>query len=98
MTQKTEAAEAAANEVDDGPRTVTFGTGEKAVTLDIPRKWKRFKFMRRVNAGDIIGALEVVFGEECVEQLDDLDVTEQEFTDAIETVAKALGGVTVGNS
>lgn len=94
---KNSAATAAA-EVDDAPRRVTFGAGEEAVTLDIPRKWKRFKFMRRLNSGDMVGALECVFGVEAVEQLDELDLTEDEFTDSLEVIAKALGGVSMGNS
>lgn len=98
MSTTREAEQAATEAVDGSPRSVTFGQGKDAITLNIPRKWKRFKFMRRLNSGDMVGALEVVFGEERVEMLDELEITEEEFTDALETIAQALGGVKVGNS
>lgn len=101
MADNESAAEALAAEAetDDTKRkTVTFGTGDDAITLDIPRRWKRFKFMRRINGGDMIGALECVFGADMVELLDELDLTEDEFTESLEEIASALGGVTVGNS
>lgn len=96
--EKTEAAEAVAAEAEKSPKDVTFGTGEDALTLTIPRKWKRFKFMRALSRGDVAVAMEAVFGPDMAALLEEIEMTEDEFTEAMETIAKAIGGVTVGNS
>jgi hypothetical protein len=90
--------EAIVAEAEGGPREVHFGDEDDGVTLVIPRKWKRFKFMRAINRGDVTTALEAVFGAEAVVPLDEIDVTEEQFTAALEKIAESLGGVEVGNS
>lgn len=57
--KRAEAAEAEA--LGNTPRTITFGEGDDAVTLHVPRKWKRFKFMRALTRGDIGAALEAIW-------------------------------------
>ncbi|MFI0481744.1 hypothetical protein [Actinomadura sp. 9N215] len=87
-----------AEEAERRETRVTFGDGPDAITLVVPRRWQRFKFLRRINSGDIIGALESVFGVEQVERLDEIDIDEKEFSDVLETLAEALGGTSAGNS
>lgn len=106
-------AEAIAAEVaGKTPRTLTFGEGEGAVELEIPRKWKRFKFMRSLARGDISAALESVWlpiksrdedGNEVVSEnpalavLEELEIDETEFETALERLAEALSGTSAGN-
>lgn len=90
--------EAIVAESEGAPQEVLFGDPEDGIRLVIPRKWKRFKFMRAVARGDMIAALEAVFGAEAIEPLDELDVTEEQFTAVLEQIAASLGGVEVGNS
>lgn len=90
-------AKAIATEVAGKVRTVTFGSGDDALVLDIPRKWKRFKFMRAINSGDLMGALEAVFGLDRLAEIEDIDVDEDEFGQALEVLGKALGGEDLGN-
>lgn len=85
------------NEAANAAQTVTFGSGDDAVTLIVPKKWKRFKLLRAINSGDILGALEAAFGAEQVALLDDVDVDESEFLTALESLALALGGTSQGN-
>lgn len=89
---------ALAAEAERREMRVTFGTGPDTVTLTVPRKWQRFKFLRRINSGDVIGALESVFGVEAVEALDEIEIDEHEFNDVLEKLAEALGGTSMGNS
>jgi hypothetical protein len=85
-------------EVEGREKLITFGSGADAVTLVVPRKWQRFKFLRRINAGDIIGALEAVFGPEQVERLDEIDIDPDEFSAVLESLGESLGGTSGGNS
>lgn len=98
------AAQALVAEATGKTRTVTFGAGESALTVQIPRKWKRFKFLRAISSGDIWRALEAVWppvkgaDNPVLAQLEGLDLEEDEFADAIEQIADALGGTGSGNS
>jgi hypothetical protein len=69
---------------------------ERTVELVIPRKFKRFKFARKAGAGDFIGALEVVFGVEALEPLEDMDLDAEEWEDFMTRLGEAIGGT--GNS
>lgn len=80
-----------------GNLTVVFGSDDDAVVLTVPAKWKRFKFIRALQSGDIIAALEAAFGAEQVAKLDDLDLDESDFVASIEKLAEVLGGTTAGN-
>lgn len=73
------------------------------VDLLLPRKWKRFKFMRRLRSGDLWGALEAIWpptndkdGEEEVHpelaKLEELEVDEDEFRLTIERLGETLMG------
>ncbi|MFW5415106.1 hypothetical protein J0910_00335 [Nocardiopsis sp. CNT-189] len=69
-----------------------LGDGE-TLELVLPRRWKRFKFMRRMSQGDLWGAIETVgFSEEQLERLEDADVTEEEFEEAIRRLGETLTG------
>jgi hypothetical protein len=108
------AVEAAEAEATGKDRTITFGEGDEAATFDLPRKWKRFKFMRALRRGDISGCLDAIWppsqekdpmtGEmvdkphEVVEQIENLDIGEDDFEAAFEALGNALGGTTAGNS
>ena len=61
MAQTRKAVQAAADEGEGRPRTLTFGQGEDAVTVEVPRKWKRFKFMRAMARGDVAGCLDSIW-------------------------------------
>lgn len=98
MTNPNTAATSLAREAESRGTRITFGTGPDTVTLTVPRKWQRFKFLRRINSGDVIGALESVFGVEAVESLDEIEIDEHEFSEVLETLAEALGGTSAGNS
>lgn len=105
-------AKAVADEATKALRTLTLGEGGDAVTVEIPRKWKRFKFLRALNRGDIPTALEaiwqptvtVVAGETVttdhpsITLLEESDLTQEDFDSAMEQIAEALGGTSGGNS
>mgnify|MGYP001101971580 CR=1 FL=1 len=91
------AAKDLAKDVEDVPRTVTFGEGDGAITLTVPAKWKRFKFLRCINGGDIYGAIEAVFGLDQAALLDDLETDEDEFGSVLEKLAEGLAGTSAGN-
>lgn len=73
----------------------TFQVGD--VTLNVPRKWKRMKFLRLLNSGDMWGAMTVVFGAEQVAQLDDVELDADEFQNLAERLGEVLGGTSAGN-
>jgi hypothetical protein len=113
MAQTRKAVQAAADEGEGRPRTLTFGQGEDAVTVEVPRKWKRFKFMRAMARGDVAGCLDSIWpptkgkdalGQDVdephpvVAQIEDLDLDDEEFLAAFEGLADALGGTSAGNS
>jgi hypothetical protein len=64
--------------------------------LVIPRKFKRFKFARRAAQNDFVGALEVVFGPEALEPLDDIEMNAEEWERFMTSLGEAVGGT--GNS
>lgn len=90
-------AEDLANEVEATRKTVTIGAGDNAVTLTVPEKWKRFKYLRCINSGDTVGALEAAFGPEQVVLLEDIDVDRNEFDSILDKLVQALSGTSVGN-
>lgn len=108
------AVEAAAAEGSGATRTITFGSGDDAVTVELPRKWKRFKFMRAMARGDIAGCLDSIWPptrekdpitgqmvdkpHPVVEQIEDIDVDDEDFNAAFERLGEALGGTSAGNS
>jgi hypothetical protein len=78
---------------EDGPD----GVQEVTWSVEIPRKFKRFKFARRAAAGDYMGALEIVFGDpEVLAPLEDWDLDSEEFQAIMEALGEAVGGT--GNS
>ena len=86
-----------ANEAEKTPRTITIGEGDDAVTLTVPEKWKRLKFLRCVNESDTYGALVAAFGDDQVVLLEDLDLSRDEFDTTIERLLEALSGMSAGN-
>lgn len=72
MTTDPTPTDAAEAEAQQTPRTITLG-GE---TFDIPRKFKRFKFMRGLSSGDIGRCLEAIW--QPVPVLDDRGVQEKD--------------------
>jgi hypothetical protein len=59
--QVTEAAEASEAEAVERVRVLSIGEGDGAVTVQVPRKFKRLKFMRALRAGDMAGALDAIW-------------------------------------
>jgi hypothetical protein len=55
------AAETANAEANGLKRVLTLGEGEDAVTVEIPRKFKRLKFLRALRQGDTAGALDAIW-------------------------------------
>ena len=108
------AAEAAHDEGVDAARTITFGSGDEAATFELPRKWKRFKFMRAMARGDIAGCLDSIWPPSkekdpltgqmvdkphpIVEQIENLDIDDDDFAAAFERLGEAVGGTSAGNS
>lgn len=79
------------------------------VDLVLPRKWKRFKFMRRLRSGDLWGALEAIWppakdenDEEEIHpelaKLEELEVDEDEFRLTIERLGETLMGEGAGKN
>lgn len=109
--REAEARAVAAEAGDEAKRReIVFHEGEDdELRIELPRKWKRFKFIRALTRGDVFAALESIWppsendkGEPIdnpvLIQLEELDITDEEFEDALQQVAEALGGVTLGNS
>lgn len=100
----TSAAQAAVDEVKGKSRTFTWkytvtegdGVREETLELAIPRRFKRFKFARRAAQNDFVGALEVVFGPEALEPLDDIEMDAEEWERFMTALGEAVGGT--GNS
>ncbi len=103
MSEKTE-AEQLDGEVQDLRPTVTFGSGEDAVTVELPRKWKRLKLLKAMKYTDIWGALEAIWppvdGEQnpVLDQLEEADLDDDDLVAGIEQLGQALGGTSSGNS
>lgn len=106
-------AKAAAEEGAKKPKTITFGEGDDALTVEVPRKWKRFKFMRALARGDVAACLDAIWppskGKDAlgqpteephpiVAQVEDLDLDDDEFIAAFEQLGQAMGGTSLGNS
>lgn len=103
------AAKAAHAEAEGRVKVLTIGEGDDQIVLEIPRKWKRFKFMRALKRGDIAGAVDAIWpptvgedGEEVphpsVAKLEEADLEDDEFDGVLEVLAKSLGGTSAGNS
>lgn len=95
---ETTAAEASENEATEHEQgrhvlMLPLGEGTDPLTVVLPRKLKRFKVMRKMAAGDLFGALEVLgASEDELDKLEDAEVDEKEFASVIEHVGKALAG------
>ena len=72
-------------------------TEDRQLTLSIPRKYKRFKFSRALASGDVMTGMEIVFGKEQVAELEELEMTDEEFELFMERLGEALGGTTTKN-
>lgn len=75
-------------------------TGEdRQFTLALPRKYKRFKFAKKLATGDIVGALAVIVGPNspALEELEDLELDDEEFEIFMERLGEAIGGTTAKN-
>ncbi|GAA1766223.1 hypothetical protein [Streptomonospora arabica] len=97
-TAPEDAAEAAEAEATDRRYVLQVPTGEgETLELVLPRRWKRFKFMRRMAAGDLWGAIEVIgFAEEQMERLEEADIDEDEFEASVKALAQAVTGSSEG--
>ncbi len=84
-------AEATGAVVDDRSFTIA---GE---TFTIPKKIKYFKLLRRMNAGDEFGAMEVLLGSEQMERLEELEMTDEDVETLNAEMSKVMG-VEEGNS
>lgn len=78
------------------------GTADRSFTIagetfEIPKKVKYFKLLRRMNAGDEFGAMEVLLGAEQMERLEELEMTDEDLEILNEKMAKVMG-VEQGNS
>lgn len=60
-TPEPAAAEAADAEANGVRRVLTIGDGDDAVTVEIPRKFKRLKFLRALRSGNTPGALDAIW-------------------------------------
>lgn len=98
------AAQAAHEEATGKPRIFTWVHKEERdgepvemeISLVIPKKFKRFKFAKLGAEGNYIGALQVVFGAEALDPLDDWDIDAEEFELFMERLGEAISGT--GNS
>lgn len=96
-------------------RQLVFNAGEPdEIVIELPRKYKRFKFLRAIAREDLLGALEAIWpptkvrlnpGDDVteiphptLEQLMELDVSDEDFEKALEDIATSLGGISMGNS
>lgn len=102
MAQSLGAAKAVSDEAKGKTRIFVWkytdedGT-EREISLVIPKKYKRFKFSRKLATGDVMGALEVVFGKDPVADLEELEMDDDEFEIFMERLGEALGGTSVKN-
>lgn len=100
------AAKAASDEATGKPRVFVWKykvetddgeTEDRQLELVIPKKYKRFKFARKLASGDVMSALELVFGVEAVSDLEDLEMDDDEFDLFMERLGEALGGTSAKN-
>lgn len=78
----------------NGPtrRTIRFGSGDGAVELELPRKWKRLKLTKAMARNDIWAGLSAIWSDEELEPLEDLDLDEDELMEILRALGLALGG------
>lgn len=99
------AAKAASDEATGKSRVFTWKytvendgvTEDRQLELVIPKKYKRFKFARKLASGDVMSALELVFGADAVSDLEDLEMDDDEFDLFMERLGEALGGTSAKN-
>jgi hypothetical protein len=72
-------------------------TEDRQLDLVIPKKYKRLKFAKYLASGNILDALELVFGAEAAEELEELDMDDDEFDLFMERLGHALGGTNAKN-
>ncbi len=70
---------------------------EQEISLVIPKKYKRFKFSRKLASGDVMAALEVVFGVEAVSEVEEIAMDDEEFEVFMERLGEALAGTSAKN-
>lgn len=106
MSDKSVAASAVAGEAAGSKYVLTIGDDFSA---EIPRKFKRFKFMRAMASGDLWLALQAVWPDTedadgdkvpnpVLVELENLDVDDDEMATAIEALGNTLIGSTAKNS
>jgi hypothetical protein len=74
-------------------------TEDRQFTLPLPRKYKRFKFAKRLATGDIVAALAVIVGQDspALVELEELELDDDEFEIFMERLGEAIGGTTAKN-
>lgn len=108
MTNRREslgAADAASDEAKSKARifqwkyTVEDGdeVQEKTLSLTIPRKFKRLKFTKMFASGDISSALELLFGAEAAEEIEEIEFDDREFELFMERLGEAIAGTSAKN-
>lgn len=95
MSEESVAAEKVAEESTGNKRVLSIGDDFSA---EIPRKFKRFKFMRAMSRGDLWAALEAVwpgtededgnYVNEVLDRLENMDVDEDELLAVVEALGK----------
>jgi hypothetical protein len=72
---------------------------DQQFTLSLPRKYKRFKFAKKLATGDIVGALGVIVGPDspALEELEELELDDDEFELFMERLGEAIGGTSAKN-
>ncbi|MEV2277704.1 hypothetical protein AB0I72_19170 [Nocardiopsis sp. NPDC049922] len=90
----TDAADAAEEEATGTRQVFQLPLGDdEMLELVLPRKWKRFKFLRKMSQGDMWGAIETVgFSPAQLDRLEDAEVTEEEFEAAVKRLGETLTG------
>lgn len=104
MAESLGAAKAASDEATGKTRIFVWkytddDGNDQELTLTIPRKYKRFKFSRKLATGDVMGALETVFKnqKDAVAQIEEIEMDDDEFELFMERLGEALGGTSVKN-
>jgi len=102
--KETLAAEVAAAESAGEPRVIELEIGGVVLRAEIPQKWKRFRFMRAAARNDIATMLDCLWPptedgtpHPFIEQLEELDMTEEELNAFMEALASALAGTSAKN-
>lgn len=102
--KETRAAEAAAAESAGEPRVLELEIGGVVLRAEIPQRWKRFRFMRAAVRNDIATMLDCLWPpaedgtlHPFIEQLEELDMTEEELSAFMEALASVLVGASAKN-